>query len=151
MFLPQTSQYALRALGELAALPAGQSLRAKDISETTGIPQQYLSKVLRKLTVRKLLLADKGHGGGFRLARPASKIRFVDVLVALNPPPAPGRCVFGNAPCSPNKPCLLHPSFWKLNHALVDWATRSTLADLPRPKAKRTSARARPCSTARNS
>jgi hypothetical protein len=60
----QTAQYALRALMHLAALPAGSRVRARDLSRATGVPPAYLSKIMRRLTARRLLHAIKGHHGG---------------------------------------------------------------------------------------
>jgi hypothetical protein len=44
-----TAQYAIRALTELAALPPGVSAPGRDLARLAGIPQNYLSKILRTL------------------------------------------------------------------------------------------------------
>lgn len=142
MLLPQTAEYALRALAQMATLPQGRRVRARDLSKMTKIPPQYLSKVLRRLSAGKLLSSEKGHGGGFSIARPLQEIRFIDVLAALDLAPEPNRCVFGRGHCSAHKPCLLHPSFTKLSQAFEQWSIQSTLADLPRPTRRASRARA---------
>ena len=128
--LSQTSEYAMRALAYLATLPPAVAARAAQIADATGVPSHYLSKVLRKLVAAELLAARKGHGGGFSLARPAAKIRFLDVLDALGEAPTDKRCAFGWGNCDVQNPCPLHPLWSRLNEAVIGWAERSTFADI---------------------
>lgn len=127
--LTQTAEYALRALAELARAEDGVALRARDLAERTAVPEAYLSKVLRRLVEHGLLSANKGHGGGFALARPPHRIRFVDVLSALDSLPSPRRCAFGWGTCNAAAPCPLHPAWAELTAAFDAWATATTLAD----------------------
>jgi Rrf2 family protein len=124
----QTAEYALRALSELAS--ADTPLRALDLAERTGVPVAYLAKILRQLVAHGLLRASKGHGGGFALARSPGRIRFVDVLDALDSLPTRGRCAFGWGTCNSAQPCPLHPAWARLNAAFDTWATTTTLADV---------------------
>ena len=48
MQLTQTAEYALRALAHMATLPDSAPRRAQDLSNDTGIPLPYLSKILRR-------------------------------------------------------------------------------------------------------
>ena len=96
------------------------------------MPEAYLSKVLRRLVSHGLLLGTKGHGGGFMLARPARKIRFIDVLEAVDSMPSANRCVFGRPRCSETDACLLHPAWSKMKDAFVAWARTTTLAEVSR-------------------
>ena len=113
----------------LAALPAGASARAKDLSLETGVPPHYLSKILRRLVEAKLLDSEKGHYGGFRLARAATRIAFYDVLKAVGEPVDLEMCAFGYSRCDPSHPCPLHPVFAELNAAVSSWTQTTTLAD----------------------
>jgi Rrf2 family protein len=127
--LSQTAEYALRAMAELAR-PHAEPLRGSDLSSATQVPPHYLSKVLRRLVNAGLLVSQKGHGGGFVLARPAGEIRFADVLAAVDQAPHSGRCAFGWGSCDAQHPCLLHPAWSRLNDALMSWADRTTLAEV---------------------
>jgi Rrf2 family protein len=127
--LSQTAEYALRAMAELAR-PHAEPLRGSDLSDATQVPPHYLSKVLRRLVRAGLLVSQKGHGGGFVLARPAREIRFADVLAAVDQAPHSGRCAFGWGSCDVQHPCLLHPAWSRLNEALMIWADRTTLAEV---------------------
>ena len=68
--ISQTAEYALRAMSHLAR-PDAAAMRAIDLARATQVPVHYLSKVLRRLVDAGLLHSQKGHGGGFVLARRA--------------------------------------------------------------------------------
>jgi Rrf2 family protein len=126
MLLSQTAEYALRAMATLAG--AEGPLRAGEIAQASGIPVHYVSKVLRRMVEAGLLSARKGHGGGFRLARPASSIRFREVIAAADGGVSTGRCAFGWGTCDANAPCPLHPTFSRLEASFTEWAGRTSLA-----------------------
>lgn len=41
---------------------------------------------MRRLVVAGLIVSQKGHGGGFKFARPLNEIFFSDILNAINSP-----------------------------------------------------------------
>ena len=129
--LPQTAEYALRALACLVAMPEGA--RSSDLARRSGVPPAYLQKVLRRLVAAGLLESQKGHGGGFRLTRVPDRIRFLDVLEATEVDIAPAACAFGWSRCDPARPCPLHPAWSELKETFREWAARMTLADAVAP------------------
>ena len=130
MHVSQTAQYALRAMMALAALRPGETIPARDLSRSTGIPSAYLSKIMRRLAAAGLLRARKGHGGGFRLSRGLSRIKLRDVIEAAGGALERDVCIFGGGRCDPQAPCPLHDSWSELNEAFHTWARRTTLQDL---------------------
>ena len=102
---------------------------AKDLSQGSGVPLHYLSKVLRRLVLEGLLVSRKGLGGGFTLARPPSEIAFSDILKATNAYPRPDRCAFGWGTCNTEHPCPLHSSVAALRESFQRWADTTTLLD----------------------
>jgi Rrf2 family protein len=130
VFLSQTAEYAIRAMSAIATLPTGDLVRASDLGESTGIPPSYLSKVLRRLVLAELLVSQKGKNGGFALSRPAGRIRFIEILYAVDAFPAEGRCAFGWGFCDQLKPCPLHGPWRRLKDRVQDWADNTTLAEV---------------------
>jgi Rrf2 family iron-sulfur cluster assembly transcriptional regulator len=128
--LPQTAEYALRAMTCIASKAKNSPVRSKDLVEHTHIPEAYLAKVLRKLVEAGLLTSQKGHGGGFELARDAVEIRFVDILRAVEVDPALRHCAFGFPKCDASRPCPLHDHYEQLQRHYLAWAARATLADV---------------------
>lgn len=137
-FLSQTSEYALRAMAWIAMQPPGKPVLARELSDATQVPTQYLSKILRRLVLARLLESRKGRGGGFTLARPAREIRFRDVLVAVDAYPVHGRCAFGWETCDARRPCPLHSLWSELSEGFHAWASNASIVS-----ARGTAARAR--------
>ncbi len=124
-----TAIYGLRAMATLATLAPGESLVVADLAERTAVPQQYLSKVMRKFVVARLVRSRRGPGGGFMLARPPASITLAHVLGAIDHGLG-GGCAFGYDECDMANPCALHPIWTHLQTSLASWSTGSTLADL---------------------
>jgi len=127
--LNQTLEYGLRATSQLAISPDGVFVNAAELSEATGIPRHYVSKVMRRLVAQGLVLAQKGHSGGFRLAHSPQETRFSDVLAALDYD-VDERCVFGWPDCCTDNPCPLHESWSEMKQAFCQWTHETTLADV---------------------
>ena len=93
--ISQTSEYALRAVVHLAQR-GGTPAVAQDISEATKVPVGYLHKILRQLARSGILVAQRGVGGGFMLARVPTAISVLDILRATdNVVPRIQRCPLG--------------------------------------------------------
>lgn len=84
MKLSTKGRYAMVALSDIALQPAGTLVSLGDISERQSISLPYLEQLFVKLRRADLVASVRGPGGGYRLARPASEIRVVDVLAAVD-------------------------------------------------------------------
>lgn len=127
MWLPQTAEYAFRAMAVLARAPSGAVLAGADLAQLARIPPPYLSKVMRRLVVAGLARGRRGHGGGFSLARPPASIRLADVLEAVDVAVTERRCAFGWTTCRDDRPCPLHPLWTDLRARQREWAEETTL------------------------
>jgi Rrf2 family protein len=86
MKLTRGCVYALRALEYVASRGDGGPVTARHIAEERGLPGDFLSKALQPLVRAGLLRSEKGPNGGFRLARPASRISLLEVVEAVDGP-----------------------------------------------------------------
>lgn len=82
---------ALHTLSHMAGEPDRVRTSA-DIADHAGTNPVVVRRVLGKLREAGLLLSEKGHAGGWRLAKPAETITLADVYLALDE-----RLVSGNA------------------------------------------------------
>jgi len=110
--LSKTAQYALRAIVYIAGQDPDRPILAKEIAAYTGVPGHYLSRILRDAVRAGLLESARGVGGGFRLARPANRIKLYDVLAAFDDVLDRSRCPFGQPRCNDDHPCGFH-AHWK--------------------------------------
>lgn len=73
---------ALHTLGHMAGNPA-KIRTSVDIAEHAGTNPVVVRRVLGKLREAGLLTSEKGHAGGWRLARQPDEITLADVYLAL--------------------------------------------------------------------
>ncbi len=109
----QTVKYALQILGYLRS-SGKERVRGDEIARATGIPANYLSKILNQLRKAGIVDSQKGWGGGFVLRREALRRPITDVVEVFEGQGARGaeECAFGLARCDKEAPCPLHP-FWE--------------------------------------
>ncbi|MEM6897081.1 MAG: Rrf2 family transcriptional regulator [Pseudomonadota bacterium] len=73
---------ALHTLGHMASEPERVRTSA-DIADHAGTNAVVVRRVLGKLRDAGLLTSEKGHAGGWRLAKPPHRITLADVYLAL--------------------------------------------------------------------
>ncbi len=84
MKLSTKGRYAMVALADIALQPDGTLVTLSEISQRQKISLPYLEQLFVKLRRADLVTSVRGPGGGYRLARPTSEIRVVDVLAAVD-------------------------------------------------------------------
>ena len=84
MKLSTKGRYAMVALADLAMAPSDRLLSLAEISKRQDISLPYLEQLFVKLRRAGLVDSVRGPGGGYRLARPASEIRVVEILGAVD-------------------------------------------------------------------
>lgn len=128
--LTKTSLQIVKALIELAKLPNGQSEGAASIAERINAPQNYLGKMLQNLSYEGLVISQKGFHGGFRLAKPASKITLFDIVNAIDDVSFWESCFLDRKPCPQQAPCAVHKRWGKVREAYMSFFKKTTLKDL---------------------
>ena len=84
MKLSTKGRYAMVALADIALQPGGGLVSLGELSKRQDVSLPYLEQLFVKLRRAGLVESVRGPGGGYRLARPASDIRVVDVLGAVD-------------------------------------------------------------------
>ncbi len=79
----------------MAREPLGTSVLGQNLPARARIPANYLSKILWTLRNAGYLEATRGHGGGYRLARPADEITLVEVVRLFEGANAEPGCLLG--------------------------------------------------------
>ncbi len=127
----RTADYALRALLLLAHKEYhGRYLRADEIAHAIGAPRNYTSKVLNEVAKAGLIKSSRGPTGGFQLAKAAHTISVGSVVDVFVAPTVNSRCLNGNGPCNPNRPCAAHHRWTSVIRAQRAPLDTTTIADL---------------------
>lgn len=129
--LSTTSEYALRALAELARLSRGKVMLGRDLAKQTGIPPKYLCKVMLSLRNAGLVTATRGTHGGYTLQRPADAIHLADIVQVFDGPTTQPHCLLrGGHKCADNDCCTAHEYWKKVRHTYMDFLEHTTLIDI---------------------
>lgn len=100
MNVTKSTQYALYAAAEMAL--AGEApTTVSAVAERYRIPEGALAKVFQQLVRAGLATGTRGIGGGYRLARPASKITVLEVMNVFERHRASDGCALHNRPGEP--------------------------------------------------
>ena len=80
------SDYAIRAMAELAAAWGEGSVKAEDIATAQDIPLNFLLGILRELRNGQLVRSVRGREGGYLLSRAPQDIALADVIRVVDGP-----------------------------------------------------------------
>ncbi|WP_195819402.1 Rrf2 family transcriptional regulator [Roseobacter sp. MH60115] len=105
---------ALHTLSHMAGDPDRMRTSA-DIADHAGTNPVVVRRVLGRLREAGLLSSEKGHAGGWRLAKPAESITLADVYLALDE-----RLVSGSENATETLRCSVESSLQKRVAAVLD-------------------------------
>jgi Rrf2 family protein len=80
------SDYALRALIEMAGREDGRAVSAEELGRLQDIPHGFLQAILADLRRSGVVMSQRGQSGGWRMARPAADVSVADVIRAVDGP-----------------------------------------------------------------
>lgn len=132
--MPTSSRFAV-AIHTLTALAGnvGKPLRSEDIANSVNTGAVVIRSLLSRLNDAGITKSQLGAGGGALLAKPANKIRLLDVYQAVEDtelftlhrtPPLPECRVGGNIQEA------MRPALERARKALEDELSKSTIADI---------------------
>ena len=127
--LPQTAEYALRAVSYIAEHEARGPVPLPTVAAALGAPRNYLSKTLYQLGVLGVLRAERGVKGGYRLGRSPDRLRLIDIVGPFLPP-TEYRCVMGHPRCLDEAPCGAHVRWKHVRGVMQAFFADLTMADL---------------------
>ena len=122
---------ATHALALLAESDEGYA--SDHVAKSVNTHPVFLRRVMSMLCKAGIARAREGRGGGYRLARPAAKIRLADVYAATEPEGA-----IAPSPCEPNARCRIgagiraafEEAAAEANAGLLRGLSRRTIADV---------------------
>jgi len=117
------------AMADLALHSGLGPVTLSSISERQKISQSYLDQLFGKLRKRNIVVAVRGPGGGYCLARPGAQISVADIVVAVDESVDATRCG-GKANCHDEKQCITHDLWMGLNEALYGYMSGVSLQQL---------------------
>ncbi len=136
MKLSKKGEYALRSLINLGiAAEVGRPLiQVSELADSEQLPVKFLEQIMQALKEAGFIQSTRGKFGGYRLAKPPSKITIGEVVRLIDGPLAPIGCVSHSAyekcTCPDETHCGLRMLMLDVRNAIAGILDRYTLADV---------------------
>jgi Rrf2 family transcriptional regulator, cysteine metabolism repressor len=132
MKLTTRSEYALLALLHLARQDSGAFVTVESIAQAQAIPVKYLEQLLLTLKRAHYVNSQKGHGGGYRMARPSRDISLAEIIRLFDGALAPTESVskYFYEPTPIEREMGLVEVFRRIRDYVSDTLEKTSLADL---------------------
>ena len=129
MRLTTKGRFAVTAMADLAMRDEQGPVTLASISERQLISQSYLEQLFGKLRRHHIVVAMRGPGGGYNLARPSAEITVADIIVAVDESVDSTRCR-GMANCDHGQKCITHDLWEGLNKVVHTYLAEVSLQQL---------------------
>ncbi len=123
------TDYAVRALCYMAQRPK-ELVAVVGMCEELRVPRPYLRRILQALASTGILASFRGRGGGFRLAKPAGRIRLIDVIKVFQGRVDFTRCMYHGKLCPDAKVCPMRKTLKSIEADAVKRLRETTIAGL---------------------
>ena len=131
MKISTRGRYSLRMMIDLAQHYNDGFIALKDISKRQDISKKYLEQIIPFLNRSNLLLANKGHMGGYKLARTPGEITVREILESAEGSLTPVSCMDNNPNlCEKCGECITLPIYQGLYDVVISYFDSITLEDI---------------------
>lgn len=134
MVLSQKSQYAVRAVFELAKRHGSGPVPAAKVAEAQYLPIRFLENILTQLRQGGIVESVRGKEGGYRLSRSPAETTVGDVIRLVQGPMEAIDCDDvlrgGGRDCPLRTGCVLLPMWQKAHQAMMDVYDNTSFEDL---------------------
>ena len=128
--LSRLSDYGIVLMAQLAGRAGGAPSNAREVAAEAHLPLPVVSKVLKALARRGLLVSHRGAKGGFSLARPPAEITAAEMIAALEGPIGLTECAAHPGQCVQEASCHVREPWQRINSVVRRALAEVTLADL---------------------
>jgi len=128
--LNKLTDYGIMLMAHVAATPEGVPHTARGLAGETRLPLPTVSKLLRELHDRGLLISHRGVKGGYDLARKAGDISVAEIIAALEGPIGFTECSVDPGACGIERSCAIKSNSRVIGDALRQALEHVMLADL---------------------
>ena len=128
--LSRLSDYGIVLMAQLAGRAGGAPSNAREVAAEAHLPLPVVSKVLKALAKRGLLVSHRGAKGGYSLARPPAEITAAEMIAALEGPIGLTECAAHPGQCVQEANCHVREPWQRINSVVRRALAEVTLADL---------------------
>ena len=133
----RNTDYALRAMVNLAKNHGNGLVSSKTIATQEKIPYQLACKLMQKLNNANLVKSHMGPKGGFCLSREPSRINVLEIIETIQEPLSLNKCILARNKCPRQKNCTVRPKLIELQEYIGNYLNNITLAELIEKKSSK--------------
>ena len=130
MKITRAGDYALRALSYIASNDLNKTYMRSELSETCGIPDSFLGKILQSLAKSEILISERGKKGGFKLNKKPSDITIYDIIKSVEGEVMINECLLDKNFCNNFSYCKIHQVLGDIRKTLIKDMSSYTLEDI---------------------
>jgi Rrf2 family transcriptional regulator, iron-sulfur cluster assembly transcription factor len=129
--LTTKGRYAVMAMADIAKHAGEGALALSTVADRQNISLAYLEQLFVKLRRAELVDSARGRTGGYRLAKPATKITVAEIMSAVEEPVKMTRCHGEEGtPCVRGERCLTHGLWDALGDHISEFLDRVSLQNV---------------------
>ena len=128
--ISKTEEYALKAVVFMAKQGSERPCTVQEVARGTGIPANYLSKILHRLGQHGIAVSERGRNGGFRLSGSPEAVSLAEVIAPFGSSSDRRRCLLGRRECSDENPCGAHERWTRVRATTAAFFADTTIADV---------------------
>ena len=125
-------EYGLHAVTYLATRGVGRVVTVKEMADTIGFSQEFLSKAMQSLKRAGIVISVQGVKGGYTLGKPPEEITIADIGVAIEGKPHMTRCALKLDRCEIAGYCSYRGYMHTLQERIQGLMGSTTVGDLLR-------------------
>jgi FeS assembly SUF system regulator len=131
--LSRLSDYGIVLMALFAGRAPGALHTAREVALEAQLPLPVVSKILKALARKGLLVSHRGAKGGYTLARSPDLISAAEMISALEGPIGLTECTVHPGQCVQEASCHVREPWQRINGAVRKALAGVTLADLAQP------------------
>ncbi len=131
MKISTRTEYGIRVLVQLARHAGEGPISLACIARDEKLPHAYLEQLVSQLRRAGLVIATRGHSGGYELSREPVQISLADAVRVLEGPLLEMPCASAEnlEACDRPQPCSVHTLFQRVYESVDGVLATTTLAD----------------------
>jgi Rrf2 family protein len=126
----RNTDYAMRAMLNLARHYGEDPVSTREISQSEDISYQLACKLMQRLNNAGLVKSRMGPNGGFVLSKKPEKINLAQIIAAIQGPLSLSSCLLGKNVCPKQNHCPINKKLIKLQKNISDYLKSVTLDEL---------------------
>ena len=131
MLVSTKGRYAMQIMIDIAQNSDGEFIVLMDIANRQKISEKYLESIVVSLSRAGLLIAQRGRGGGYKLAKAPEEYTAGEIIRATEGPLAPVSCLkTGDNECPKAAECQTLPLWEGLDRRMSEYLDSITLRDV---------------------